>query len=62
MEFDSCELLPIAPELAGGDLFDLAQLGLESIRFIRIRDMSDGGASPSAGFDLDAVGAVHLAQ
>ena len=62
LEFDPCMLLPIQPELSGGDPFDLAELGLESARFVRIRDLSDGGASPTAGFDLDAVGAIHFAE
>ena len=43
----------------GGDLFDLEELGLNAIRYIRIRDMSEAGSKPSAGFDLDAVAAFH---
>jgi hypothetical protein len=43
----------------GGDLFDLADLGLESVRYVRIRDLSTSGTAPSAGFDLDAVGLLH---
>lgn len=43
------------PDTAGGDQFDLADLGLASARFIRIVDKGPGGPAPSAGFDLDAV-------
>ena len=42
-------------EQTGGDGFDLAESGLEAVRYVRIRDLSEGGPAPSAGFDLDAV-------
>lgn len=48
------------PQSAGGDAYDLADLGLTTIRYIRIRDLAETGTAPSAGFDLDAVGAVHF--
>jgi len=57
-EFDVCA--PLVPEEAGGDTYDLADLGLAAIRYVRIRDLAAGGAPPSAGFDLDAVGAVTV--
>ncbi len=44
------------PSLAGGDGFDLSDLGLEYARFIKIED---AGINPSGGFDLDAVSIVH---
>jgi hypothetical protein len=49
------------PVVAGGDGFDLADVGLSRARFVRIRD---SGANPnlgplSAGFDLDAVAVVN---
>ena len=59
-EFDTCALVPIEPEVVGGDPFDLADLGLTGVKYVRIRDVSGVGGAPSAGFDLDAVGAVHL--
>jgi hypothetical protein len=59
-DFDPCERGPLNPEFTGGDAFDLADLGLDEIRFVRIRDLADSGAPPSAGFDFDAVGAVYL--
>ncbi len=43
----------------GGDRFDLADLGLTEVRFIRIRDLSTQSAEPTAGFDLDAIAAIH---
>ena len=59
-EFDPCEVLPLDPALVGGDQFDLSSVGMSEARFVRIRDLSDSGDAPTAGFDLDAVGAVHL--
>jgi hypothetical protein len=52
--------LPFDPAVAGGDAFDLAALGVERARFVRIRDVAESGAPPTAGFDLDAVGLVHF--
>lgn len=49
------------PSVSGGDPFDLAAIGVERARFVRIRDKSAGGAPPNAGFDLDAVSIVHTA-
>ncbi len=47
-------------EDAGGDGFDLAEVGLARARFVRIRDAGLGGLmSPSSGFDLDAIAALH---
>ena len=59
-EFHHCEAIPLQVSMVGGDTFDLAELGIESARFVRIRDLNARGVAPSAGFDLDAVGAVHL--
>jgi hypothetical protein len=54
------EIDPTDPEKAGGDPFDLADVGLRIIRFIRITDLDNAsGANGTAGFDLDAVAAVH---
>ena len=47
------------PDIAGGDPFDLAELGLPEARLVRIRDISNFGAADTAGFDLDAVAIVH---
>ncbi len=49
---------PLDPESAGGDPFDLADLGLSWARYVRIVDRpeADGGAGT---FDLDAVAVVH---
>lgn len=48
------------PETAGGDAFDLADLGLSRARYVRI---TDSGTSTydgvSGGFDLDAIAIVN---
>ena len=57
---------PTDPAQAGGDAFDLAELGLTRARHVRIidvgRDHDPSGlwcAGPGGGFDLDALAAVH---
>ena len=51
---------PTDPEKAGGDPFDIKDVGLKVVRFIRITDLDNAdGANGTAGFDLDAVAAVH---
>ena len=57
---------PLAPE-AGGDRFDLADIGLSHARFVRIVDAGDLIDDPGnhsfvgtkGGFDLDAAAAIH---
>jgi hypothetical protein len=46
---------PTDPKTAGGDAFDLADIGVTKARFVRITDRAD---VPST-FDLDAVSLVH---
>ncbi len=54
------EIDPTDPEKAGGDPFDLKEIGVKVVRFIRITDVRGfGGKDGSAGFDLDAIAAVH---
>ncbi|MBA3547198.1 MAG: hypothetical protein H0T76_11990 [Nannocystis sp.] len=57
---------PTDPALAGGDAFDLAMLGLSTVRYVRLLDvgvayygdrMWCGGGG--GGFDLDAIAVVH---
>lgn len=60
--YDPLMIDPLDPELSGGDAFDLADVGIEQARYVRIRDLSVAGGSPSAGFDLDAVGLVHATR
>ncbi|MCK6524326.1 cell surface protein [Myxococcota bacterium] len=51
---------PTDPEVAGGDAFDLAELGVSRARFVRIREPGTGSyEGTSAGFDLDAVAVVN---
>jgi len=48
------------PAKAGGDPFDLADLGLKQARFIRIKDAGISTlGKDSKGFDLDAVVLIH---
>ena len=54
------ESTPLDPERSGGESFDLEELGLERIRYLRIRDLSEAGETPTAGFDLDSVGLVNF--
>jgi hypothetical protein len=46
---------PLDPASAGGDPFDLADVGVSVARFVRITDRPDVQGT----FDLDAVGIVH---
>ncbi|MFT3772817.1 MAG: hypothetical protein QM820_46105 [Minicystis sp.] len=55
-------LSPFEPEKAGGNPFDLADVGLSSARFIKIRDISNYGSADTAGFDLDAAAVIHPAE
>lgn len=43
----------------GGDLFDLATLGVAEAKFVRIRDLTTDSAGIAAGFDLDAIALLH---
>ena len=60
-EFEGC-VDSIQSHLTGGDLFDLEELGVDEVRFIRIVDLAISGSSPSAGFDLDAIGIFHFGK
>jgi hypothetical protein len=57
---------PTDPALAGGDAFDLAALGLSTVRYVRLLDVGVayyGGrmwcGGGGGGFDLDAIAVVH---
>jgi hypothetical protein len=55
---------PVDPATAGGEAYDLADVGLPHARFVRIRDKSgetcpDAGGSNTDGFDLDAISIVN---
>lgn len=51
---------PTDPEAAGGDAFDLAELGLAQANFVRIRDSGTNDyAGVAGGFDLDAIAVVN---
>jgi hypothetical protein len=57
---------PTDPAVAGGDAFDLADVGLPAARFVRILDRTGDYygstpwcTAPKGGFDLDAVSVVN---
>ena len=55
---------PVDPATAGGDAYDIEELGLAKARFVRIRDRSsatcEGQPKPqNLGFDLDAIAIVN---
>lgn len=52
---DKAEVDVFEPDEAGGDAFDLADVGLKSAKFVRISDIVDD----HMGFDLDAVALIH---
>lgn len=59
---DTNEIDPRNPEVSGGDVFDLRDVGLKTARFVRVRDsgLGLGPIGPNTrGFDLDAVVIVH---
>jgi hypothetical protein len=59
-KYDPLAVDPLDPSATGGDAFDLADVGLERARFVKVRDLETlEAAGNSAGFDLDAVGIVH---
>ena len=49
---------PTNPDVSGGDQFDLADIGLSWIRYVRLTDCGDAVADGGL-FDLDAVAAVN---
>jgi len=55
---DTNSIDPTDPAVAGGDAFDLADLGVSRARYVRITDRVDL-TGPNGTFDLDAVSIVH---
>jgi hypothetical protein len=52
---DTNHINPLDPSAAGGDAFDLADIGVKMARYVRVTDRAD---LPTV-FDLDAVGIVN---
>ncbi len=50
---------PVIPSNAGGDAFDLGEVGLTEAAFVRVTDRVDIDPPDHGSFDLDAVGIVH---
>ena len=62
-DYDPLQVVPLDPEATGGDAFDLADIGVERARYVRIRDLSEEpNDANAAGFDLNAVGLVHVEE
>lgn len=55
------DISPTDPAKAGGEAFDIADVNLKVVRFVRITDLglSTLGGKTTKGFDLDAIAAVH---
>jgi hypothetical protein len=54
------ELTVTDPRYAGGDAFDLRDVGLSRATIVCVRDLETQPlAAPSTGFDLDAIVAIH---
>ncbi|HXK19716.1 MAG TPA: hypothetical protein VNG33_18020 [Polyangiaceae bacterium] len=61
LAYDPVTLVPLDPAQTGGDTFDLADLGLPRVRFVKIHDLQTlPPAGMTSGFDLDAVGIVNV--
>lgn len=57
---DTNDIDPTDPAVAGGDAYDLADIGVTSARYVRVQDRAD--LTGMAGvYDLDAVSIVHPA-
>lgn len=52
---------PLDPQAAGGDAFDLEDLDLDWIQYVKIKDVSGVGCQPVCynGFDLDAIAFIY---
>ena len=51
---------PVDPAVAGGDLFDLATIGVQRARYIKIMDTGQGHyQGTTGGFDLDALAVIN---
>ena len=59
LPYDPELVLPPDLTVCGGDGFDLADIGVAAARFVRVTDLGENAASPSAGFDLDAIAIIH---
>jgi hypothetical protein len=62
LEYDPFEVVPLDPKRTGGDAFDLADVAMKHARYVRIRDLAKEAEGNAAGFDLDAVGIVNVAD
>jgi hypothetical protein len=59
------DLFPLNVAQTGGDAFDLASVGMQEARYVKITSVGTQDVlqqTPTAGFDLDAVGVVGCLQ
>jgi hypothetical protein len=59
LAYEAARMHELDPDETGGDAFDLAAIDVPAARYVRIRDLVGDGEGTSAGFDLDAVGAIN---
>jgi hypothetical protein len=57
---DTNDIDPTDPAVAGGDPYDLAEVGMKWARYVRVTDRPDL-TGPAGVYDLDAVSIVHPA-
>lgn len=50
---------PFDPDAAGGEAYDLSDIGMSEAKYIRIRDVKGKGSTGTAGFDLDAISVIN---
>ena len=53
------DISPFDPDEAGGDIYDLADIGVAKAQYVIIQDINDSGSGGTAGFDLDAISVIN---
>ncbi len=53
------DISPFDVDEAGGEAYDLADIGVARAQYIIIRDLNDTGSGGTAGFDLDAISVIN---
>jgi hypothetical protein len=56
---DENDIDPLDPARAGGDAFDLEDLGLDRASYVRVSDIAGDSDAISGVFDLDAVAVIY---
>jgi hypothetical protein len=50
---------PFDVDEAGGEAYDLSDIGITDARYVIIRDLNDSGGGGTAGYDLDALSVIN---